>query len=541
MKSPDRQHWEDARIDELKNLDDFEVIKEKIPADKVPVDCDIYDTMMVCKRKRGKGMVVTRHKMRCVLCGNQMNNSQVVTDLRTNSPALMHRTFKMSCAAAVCKKARRRTWDVKGAYLQGDFKGHLVYARAPIDCREYDERGVELVWVLQRPLYGEPDAGRIWYTTYSHWLMNDEHFFRSIADPSHFYKIFDDGSDIQLDLYVDDGSTFDTNAEECDQFFERMGKRFLITVAPDDYFLGMDVSVHSPTLITLSNSTYIMALATRELGEDLSMFRVYNTPGDPRLMEYYEAALAAQAPVDANFHTKYRSLVGGLVWLGPTARVDVLFVVGILARAFTFPTVELYGCAVRCLVYVTQTSNLGITFSGNVPNARVLVAASDSDWSVLRSTSGGGLLLAGGCVHASSRKQDCTSGSSAHAEIIAASSNSDDVKHARLQLADMMLPQDEPTVMDVDNKALFDISKNYTATKKLRHLDRRAFRVREYCFSGVLQLRLVSTKDNWADMFTKLLDRAPFHAFRRQVMGAAVPAALHFVQGFLATFHSMFD
>ena len=32
--------------------------------------------------------------------------------------------------------------------------------------REYDERGVEYVWVLGGHLYGEPDASRAWSDTF---------------------------------------------------------------------------------------------------------------------------------------------------------------------------------------------------------------------------------------------------------------------------------------------------------------------------------------------------------------------------------------
>ena len=82
--------------------------------------------------------------------------------------------------------------------------------------------------------------------------------------------------------------------------------------------------------------------------------------------------------------------------------------------------------------------------------------------------------------------------------------------------ADLGLPQDT-VEFEVDNKALFDVSRNYSATKNLRHLGRRDFRIREYAFAGLLQLKLVSTHDNIADLFTKALNRTPFERFRALV------------------------
>ena len=518
MKSNERDQWEDARHAEINNLNHFGVIGEKIPADKVPPDCDIYDTMMVCKRKRGKDNVVTRHKMRCVLCGNQMNASKTVVDLRTQSPTLMHRTFKFGCGVAVNKRARRCSFDVVGAYLQGMYKKNVVYARAPKDCREYDERGVELVWATVRPLYGEPDAGRVWYNTLAYYLMDTEKFVRNHYDPCHFAKTFADGTDLQLHIYVDDGNTWDTNCVEADAFYERLSTQFDIKVVPDDYFLGMDVFSPEPAIIKISNKTYILALVAREFPDGAEKLPKYSSPGDPRLFEYYEMALAAHVAPAPEFGTRYRSLVGGLQWVGPTARPDVLHSTGICARAYTFSTVELYGCAVRILLYLAESCDVGITFSAYTPNPDVLDAATDSDWHITRSTSGGGLRLAGGTAHAVSRKQDCTAGSSAGAEIVAASSLCDDIVHARGLLGYMNLPQSGPTILDVDNKAVYDVSRNYSATKQLRHLDRRAFRIREYTFSSIVAARLVRTSENWADMFTKVLDRTPFLKFRRLVL-----------------------
>eukprot|EP00327_Prymnesium_parvum_P011290 CAMPEP_0184391940 /NCGR_PEP_ID=MMETSP0007-20130409/21358_1 /TAXON_ID=97485 /ORGANISM="Prymnesium parvum, Strain Texoma1" /LENGTH=350 /DNA_ID=CAMNT_0026742317 /DNA_START=221 /DNA_END=1269 /DNA_ORIENTATION=+ len=348
----------------------------------------------------------------------------------------------MGCAAAVNKRSRRVTWDVTGAYLQGKHKdGYIVYTRAPLDARTYDERGIELVWALVGPLYGEPDAGRVWYNTFSHWIITEEGFTRSVGDPCHFFKTFADGTDIQLDLYVDDGSTFDTNHAECDAFLKRLGARFVITIAPDDFYLGMDVYSPSPSVIKLSSDTYIKSLVHRELADDLASYKRYDTPADSRLVEFYEAAVAMRAVPDREFHVRYRSLVGGLCWIGPTTRPDILYATGICARAFTFPTVELYGCAVRILLYCAHTSSLGITFSGHGPAPSVLSAASDSDWSTLRSTSGGCIMLAGGCVLAVSRKQDCVTTSTAHAEIVSASGLSSDVVHARLFCEDLGIPQ----------------------------------------------------------------------------------------------------
>ena len=129
----------------------------------------------------------------------------------------------------------------------------------------------------------------------------------------------------------------------------------------------------------------------------------------------------------------------------------LLHAVGIHARALTFPTEELFVTALRVLVYMGQSATLGITYSKHAPDGHRLVAWSDSDWSSRRSTTGSTIQLAGGSIDAKSKRQDCVAGSSTHAEIVAASSTSNDVEWGRGISSEFGLPQDEPTPIMVDN------------------------------------------------------------------------------------------
>ena len=43
-------------------------------------------------------------------------------------------------------------------------------ARPPVGFREYDERGVEILWLMNGPLYGQSDAGAIWNRTFTHFM-----------------------------------------------------------------------------------------------------------------------------------------------------------------------------------------------------------------------------------------------------------------------------------------------------------------------------------------------------------------------------------
>ena len=539
LRTNDRPSWLDARDQEMRNLDDFGV-RQYVAADKVPVECDIYGTKLVCKHKRGKNNEHDRFKVRCVMLGNQLNAAEARkrkralaggaagthVELRVTAPTLRHSSFKCSSAVGVIKGMRRRCFDVAAAYLQGTQITRTVYVRAPPDCREYDERGVEFVWLLLRPLYGEPDAGRVWYNTFAYHMVEVEGWHRSDYDSCIFTKVFENGAEMFLDLYVDDGCTWDNDAAIGDAFYDRLAKAFSITATAGDFYLGMDIIQTDVRFITLTSETYIRGLCARELSKPISAYtREWSTPGNAKLMEHYEEAFMLHTTPPAELGTKFRSIVGGMAWVGPTTRPDVLHRVGILARAYTFATEQLLEDAYECLVYLGQTAHLGISFSANAPDASTIKWASDSDWAIRRSTTGTVGMLAGGPIHASSRRQDCTAGSTTEAEIIAASSASNEIIHFRGLAFDLRLEQLQPTECDIDNSSCVNVAEDYASSNRTRHIARRHMRVREATHRGIMRVRLVASADNIADFFTKVLEKFLFQKHRRVIMNLVARSA----------------
>ena len=133
--------------------------------------------------------------------------------------------------------------------------------------------------------------------------------------------------------------------------------------------------------------------------------------------------------------------------------------------------------------------------------------------------------MAGSSVLATSRRQECVTGSSTHAEVVAASTNSNDVVWGRGFLEEIGLPQEGPTPFKVDAKNVLTLVQNLISSKLTRHITRRELVVREREVQGVLVVEKVPTEDNLADMFTKVLDRIPFVKLRRLTLILVIRAA----------------
>ena len=52
-------------------------------------------------------------------------------------------------------------------------KTELILLRPPREFRTWDERGVEIYWLMNNPLYGQLDAGAIWNRTFNEFVTTN--------------------------------------------------------------------------------------------------------------------------------------------------------------------------------------------------------------------------------------------------------------------------------------------------------------------------------------------------------------------------------
>ena len=225
-------------------------------------------------------------------------------------------SLKCNFAVGVLDSMRMLDFDIDAAYLQGRYTDRRVFARAPKYFRKYDERGVELVWHLQRALYGGPDSGRVWYNTFAHFLMKEDQitpFQRCHHEPCTFTHFLDGQTDangapkrIICSVYVDDGRTWDNCVDVCDGFYERLRQRFSITMDAGTHFMiGMDISFGDGWL-KICSSTYINNMCERWLEYPIAEYDYIGTPAYPKLLDLYETAFLTRGNTSPELATRYR-------------------------------------------------------------------------------------------------------------------------------------------------------------------------------------------------------------------------------------------
>ena len=220
--------------------------------------------------------------------------------------------------------------------------------------------------------------------------------------------------------------------------------------------------------------------------------------------------------VEPELLQRYQSLVGALLYCAVNTRPDVAYSTGMLCRCMCCPTEDLYESALRVLAYLHRHKDIGLRYA---PTSDDFKGYSDSDWAVKHSTSGSVFLFGKAAISWGSTKQASVALSSCEAEIMAASEAAKDAVYLQRFLIELGLSSpDAIASMAVDNTAAIDLAYNPQHHKRVKHIERRHFFVRECVEDMKITVPYVRSSENLADMFTKPLAKAQFFAMRDLVM-----------------------
>jgi hypothetical protein len=176
----------------------------------------------------------------------------------------------------------------------------------------------------------------------------------------------------------------------------------------------------------------------------------------------------------------------------------------------------------RVLRYLKGTLSIGLTLGGASSAPLVLSAYADADWArdldYRTSITGYTLFLGRSCINSVAKNQDRIALSSTEAEYIAICVCSSKIAWARQVLADVGLPQLQPTIVYEDNQPCIDLAHNAILSERTMHVDVKYHKIRERIKDSILQILPIPTDVNVADTMTKPLARVKFELFRAQLM-----------------------
>ena len=151
----------------------------------------------------------------------------------------------------------------------------------------------------------------------------------------------------------------------------------------------------------------------------------------------------------------------------------------------------------RILRYLKGTKDYGLwdNLGGNL----YLKVFTDADWAGniddRKSTSGGAFFLGKKLVSWTSKKQNCTSQSTAEEEYVAAAVNCSNIVWFKQLMEGMKVEIKELVVIFCDNTSAINISKNLVMHFKTKHISIKYHFVRELVQDKEIRLKYVHTKE----------------------------------------------
>lgn len=497
LSRPDAAKWQEAIDQEVASCLEYGVWEECL----LPPGKNALPSRFVLERKRDG-----RYKARLVAGGHRQQHGLDFEE--TYAPVCSYRTMRMILATCAHEDLEMRQFDIRTAFLNGELEEE-VYIRTPAGAGHLARAG--RVLRLLRALYGLRQASRAWNKRLEAALV-EKGFKQSDADPSLWILHGDLGAVLAM-FYVDDGLVAARTAAEADALVDLVASMFAIRALgePED-FLGIEITRdRRARTITIDQSRKARALAEGMgvLGQRKAV------PMSPDVFAGLKAALPGEQMGDLH---AYQSAIGSLLHLAQCTRPDIALPVGALAAYNAAPSQAHFDAMLDLVRYVGSTAERGITYGHTAVPLRIWCDANFATClDTRRSITGWAVVMYGGAVSWSSKKQPTTAASTMDAEYQACGAVAREGLSLLKALDELALlssdfPIQGPLPIKCDNKAALSLCNDRKEGQRVKHIDIIHHFARDHVASGELQFIYCRSADNVSDCFTKALARPALEA-----------------------------
>ena len=197
--------------------------------------------------------------------------------------------------------------------------------------------------------------------------------------------------------------------------------------------------------------------------------------------------------------------MGSLIYVMVCTRPDIAHAVGTVSRFLSNPGKEHWEAVKWILRYLKGTSKVCLCYGGCDP---VLEGYTDADMAgdlnSRKSTSSYLYTFAGGAVSWQSRLQKCVALSTTEVEYIAAVEAGKEMLWLKHLLHELGIKHKDYKI-HCDGQSAMDLSKNSMYHSRTKHIDIRYHWIRDVSENKLFRLVKIHTKENPADMFTKVV------------------------------------
>lgn len=283
-------------------------------------------------------------KARLVARGCKQNRNESIYAHVPGSTAI--KTF----LAITANRQLELQMDVKAAYLNSYLKEE-VYMTIP---KGFPVEGS--LCRLKKAIYGLRQASQAWINELES-FMRENNFSNSEVDTYLYRKHEPDNGEITYVLqYVDDILIASSSTEGIEKFKTRLKQRYKTKEIPEiKRFVGLEIK-QTESYITICQTSHVKKLLQ---ASGLEMAKPRSTPMEPNT-KYVNSTCNLECET---FRTKYRKLIGNLLYLSQHTRPDITYSVNYLSRFQSNPTEEHYAAVKRIIRYLSRTANYVVCYT----------------------------------------------------------------------------------------------------------------------------------------------------------------------------------
>jgi hypothetical protein len=526
MREPDKEQFLEAMEKEVSahtEAGNFIIV----PRHKVPQGVLVIPAVWQMKRKR---RISTREVYKWKARLNFDGSKQVkgVNYWETYAPVASWSTIRFILAMSIISNWHTKQLDFVLAFPQADVECDDMYMKIPRGFNIPGSNPNDYVLKLQKNLYGQKQAGRVWN---KHLVLRLKKvgFKQSDIDECVFYK----GKSIYV-LYTDDSILAGPDEKELDQIVRDMkGAGLDLTVEGDiSDFLGVKISRQPDGSIHLTQPHLIDQIIS-----DLWLDRHDSVSTKMTPAAVSQLLRRCTASEDFDGHFKYRSVIGKLNYLEKTSRPDISYAVHQCARFSGAPKKE-HAKALKWLGrYLIATRDKGLIFN---PKDQSFDCHVDADFAgawdkeealedpdTARSRSGFIISYANCPIIWTSKLQTTIALSSTEAEYVSLSLALRDVIPLMGLVKEMQAfgfdchataPKVHCRAFE-DNSGALEMATVHKSRPRTKHINVGFHHFRSFVNSGAITIHDIDTTQQRADIMTKSVNVTLLQRHRMSIMG----------------------
>ncbi|KAL2230353.1 UNVERIFIED_CONTAM: Retrovirus-related Pol polyprotein from transposon TNT 1-94 [Sesamum indicum] len=491
------EKWLTAMKEEMKSLLDN---KTWVLVPK-PKDASIVDYKWLFKIKQENPI---KYKARLIAKGFTQKESIDYNEIF--SPVVKYTTVRVILALTAYYDWELKQMDVKIAFLHGDLDEN-IYMTQPFGFS--DRSKPNHVCLLKKSLYGLKQSPRQWNKKFDVFMIS-LNFTRSNHDHCLYFKYVNDAP-IFLVLYVDDMLIASPSLELIHVLQKDLCNAFeMKDLGNAKQILGMSISRNRYSYtILLNQKTYLLTV--------LKKFSMENAkPAAVPLAAHFQLCKNQSPKTESDIQKMskipYSNVIGSIMFLMVCSRPDVAYAISCLSRYMSNPGSPHWEALKWLLRYLRGSINVGIKFSRNSENAK-LVGYVDSNYANDRdsrkSTTSYMFTFCGSCISWKSQLQHIVALSTTEAEYIATTEAFKEALWLSGLLTEIGFLKEKP-VIHSDSQSSIQLCKNPVFHDRIKHIDVRYHFIRDIVSKELIRLEKISSEENSAHMGTKCLPLEKF-------------------------------